>query len=107
VGVEGVTDRTAAEMLVGARVVVRAGDLPRPGDDEFYYHEVVGYRVETDDGQRLGTITETFDTGTNDVWVVHDDGREHLIPVIADVVRRLDHDARLVVIEPIPGLLDG
>jgi len=43
----GVDDRRAAEALVGARVLVRAADLPPPAEDEFYYHEVVGFRVET------------------------------------------------------------
>src|SRR2546425_912698 len=32
--------------------------------------------------------------------------RERLIPVIADVVRAIDRDARRIVIEPMPGLLD-
>src|SRR5262245_27118963 len=43
VGLEGIGDRTAAETLIGARVFVSAADLPPPGDDEFYYHEVVGF----------------------------------------------------------------
>ena len=52
-------------------------------------------------------VAETFATGLNDVWVVRGTGREYLIPVIADVVREIDRDARRIVIEPMPGLLDG
>jgi ribosomal 30S subunit maturation factor RimM len=37
---------------------------------------------------------------------VRDEAREHLIPVIADVVRAIDRPARRVVVEPMPGLLD-
>jgi 16S rRNA processing protein RimM len=105
-GLQGIDDRTAAEQLVGVRVLVHRTDLPAPGAGEFYYHEVRGCRVETTAGRPLGTIAETFSTGTNDVWVVRDGGREHLIPVIADVVRTIDAAARRVVIEPLPGLLD-
>src|SRR5438094_499695 len=46
----GIDDRGAAEALVGARVLVRTTDLPPPAEDEFYYHEVVGFRVETTGG---------------------------------------------------------
>jgi 16S rRNA processing protein RimM len=107
VALDGVTDRNAAEALIGARVLVPAAELPPTADGEFYYHEIEGFRVETTDGQPLGTIASTFATGTNDVWVVRGSRREHLIPVIADVVRTIDRDARRVVIEPLPGLLDG
>lgn len=102
----GIGDRTAAEALIGARVLVHATDLPPPAPDEFYYHEVVGFRVETTSGDPLGTVAETFATGLNDVWVVREEGREHLIPVIADVVRTIDRGARRIVIEPLPGLLE-
>lgn len=106
VAFEGVADRDAAEALVGARVLVRAADLPPPGPDEFYHHEVIGFAVVTTDGRALGTVAETMVTGLNDVWVVRDGGREYLIPVIADVVRTIDRDARRITIEPMAGLLD-
>lgn len=103
---DGVIDRTAAEALVGSRVLVRAADLPAAADDEFYWHEVIGFRVDTIDDVSLGTITECLATGANDVWVVRDGDREHLIPVIADVVRTIDRTTRRIVIDPLPGLLD-
>jgi 16S rRNA processing protein RimM len=106
VALDGVADRTAAEALIGSRLLVRTTDLAPAADGEFYYHEVEGFTVETTTGAWLGTIAETFTTGLNDVWVVRDGRREYLIPVIADVVRALDRDAGRVVIEPMPGLLD-
>ncbi|MGH7894224.1 MAG: ribosome maturation factor RimM [Candidatus Binatia bacterium] len=103
---EGIADRTATEALTGMRVLVRAADLPRLDPDEFYHHEVHGFAVVTTDGRALGTIAETLSTGLNDVWIVRGGDREHLIPIIADVVREIDRDSRRVVIEPMPGLLD-
>jgi 16S rRNA processing protein RimM len=103
---EGTTDRTAAEALVGARVLVAATALPPLEANEFYYHEIEGYEVATTEGRVLGEVAETFSTGANDVWVVRGAGREHLIPAIADVVRTIDRSARRIVIEPMPGLLD-
>ena len=106
VALRDVHDRNAAEDLIGARLLVRAEDLPPPAPDEFYYHEVEGFRVETTDGTYLGTVDEMFSTGLNDVLVVRDAEREHLIPVITDVIRIVDRDARRIVIEPMPGLLE-
>jgi 16S rRNA processing protein RimM len=103
---DGVTDRTAAEALARARVLVPADALPPPDADEFYWREIVGFRVETTDGTPLGEIVDVFHTGTNDVWTVDGGPREYLIPVIHDVVREIDRDRRRVVIHPMPGLLD-
>jgi 16S rRNA processing protein RimM len=106
IALDGIGDRDAAATLTGMRVLVREGDLPRLEADEFYHHEVHGFAMVTTDGRALGTITETMSTGLNDVWVVRGEGREHLIPIIADVVREIDRARRRVVIEPMPGLLD-
>jgi 16S rRNA processing protein RimM len=106
VTLDGVTDRTAAEALIGSRVLVRRADLPPPEPDEFYHHDLLGFRVVTVEGRDLGAIVETMVTGLNDVWVVRDGSREHLIPVIADVVREIDRDGRRITIDPLPGLLD-
>ena len=105
-GLEGVADRAAAERLVRTRVLVAAAALPPLAEHEFYYHEIEGFRVDTTDGQALGEVAETFSTGANDVWVVRSTDKEHLIPVIADVVRLIDRESRRIVIEPLPGLLD-
>ena len=103
---DGIADRDAAAELTGMRLLVREADLPAPEEGEFYHHELHGFAMVTTDGRDIGTIEETFTTGLNDVWVVRGAGREHLIPIIADVVREIDRAGRRVVIEPMPGLLD-
>jgi len=106
VRLDGVDDRTAAEALRGVTVYVDPADLPPLGTDEFYHHEIVGFRVETDAGEPLGEVVETMSTGLNDVWVVQGGAREYLIPVIDDVVREIDRPGRRIVISPMPGLLE-
>jgi len=105
-GLDVVRDRTAAEALRGARLLMRPADLPALAEDEYYHHEVVGFTVETLDGTVVGTIAGTMTNGLHDVWEVRAGAREHLIPVVADVVRAIDRAARRVRIDPTPGLLD-
>ena len=106
IALDGIADRDAAAALTRMRILVRADDMPALDEGEFYHHEVHGFTMVTTDGRVLGTIAETMSTGLNDVWVVRGEGREHLIPIIADVVREIDRAGRRVVIEPMPGLLD-
>ena len=102
----GIDTRTVAETFVGMLVSLPEDALSPAGEHEFYYYEIVGFRVRTTSGKDIGTIRETFPTGSNDVWVVVDGTREYLIPVIADVVRTIDRTAHTVTIEPMEGLLD-
>ena len=101
-----VTTIEAATPLVGAVLAVAEADLPAVGPGEFYAYQLEGLDVVTSGGDRLGRVDHLIPTGSNEVLVVRDGAREHLIPVIADVVRRVDLADRKIVIEPIEGLLD-
>ncbi len=103
---EGLSSADHAEALKGAIVLIAASELPTAGPGEFYYYQAVGCEVVLTDGRRLGLVEEVLSTGANDVLVVRDGGKEILVPVIADVVKAMDLDARRIVVEPVPGLLD-
>lgn len=60
----------------------------------------------TVEGEELGEITEILTPGANDVWVVKGkDKSEILIPYIEEVVMKVDVEEKVVVIEPMEGLL--
>ncbi|OLS42083.1 ribosome maturation factor RimM [Bacillus sp. MRMR6] len=75
-------------------------------EDEFYYHEIIGCLVVTTSGEEIGKVTEILSPGANDVWVVKgEDGKEVYIPYIKDVVKKVDVKEKVVLIEPMEGLL--
>lgn len=102
----GVADRTAAEALHGAALAIEWDQLPALAEDEFYYEQVRGYDVVLSDGRSLGTVAGVFETNV-DVLVVHDAARrEHLIPVVDEIVQRIDHEARRIEVDPPDGLVE-
>jgi 16S rRNA processing protein RimM len=105
-GLEGVHDRTAAEALRGAVVLIRRADLPALEEGEYWHDEVIGYDVRMLDGTVLGRVAGVMSNGLLDVLEVRAGEREYLIPVVADVVHAIDRGARRVRISPLPGLLD-
>jgi 16S rRNA processing protein RimM len=81
---EGCDSMSAAEALIGCEVCVGEDELPPAGPDEVYHYQLLGMTVVTTAGTEIGVVKE-------------------VIPV---VVRHVDHAAKRLVIDPLPGLLD-
>ena len=98
--VAGVEDRDAAEALRGVELYVPREALPATDDEEeFYYADLVGLRVETADGAVLGRVKAVYDFGAGDVLeVVLEAGGNELLPFTRDMVPVVDvAGGRLVV----------
>ena len=100
-----VRDRTQAEALQTALLVVPESSSPPLPEGAWWDHRIEGCSVATDTGRELGTVAEVIHTAANDVWSAVDDaGVETLIPVLKDVVISVDLEVRRVVVREIPGL---
>lgn len=74
-------------------------------EGQYYYHQIIGLTVKTQEGRELGTIKEILSPGANDVWVVKRNGQSDLLlPVIDDVVKKVDLANGEVIVELMEGL---
>lgn len=100
-----VRDRSQAEALAKAILVVPESMSPELPDGSWWDHRLVGCSVATDTGRELGTLRDVIHTAANDVWSAVDDaGTETLIPVLADVLVDVDVGAKRIVVRDVPGL---
>lgn len=105
---EGIHDRAGAEALRGRLVWADADQLEPLEPGEYYGFQLVGCRVEDTGGAVIGTVREVWSTGAADTLVIEDAaGREQLIPAAESFLKEVDLDARRLVVEVIPGLLDA
>jgi len=78
-------------------------ELPK---GEYYYFEIIGCAVATEEGEHLGQITEILSPGANDVWVVQPpQGKPIYIPYIDDVVKQVDIGNKKIIIHLLEGLV--
>jgi 16S rRNA processing protein RimM len=104
---EGVDTREGAEAMRGLEVYIPQTEAAPLDKDEYYLHDLPGLNVQTVDGTPLGVVKEIIETGANEVLVItRPEGGEALIPMIREVVKQLDVAGGLIVVEPIPGLLE-
>jgi 16S rRNA processing protein RimM len=97
----GCDDRDAAEALRGQWVQLRVADMPVPEEDEYYYYQLLGLRVWTED---LGTVADILTTGEHAVLIVRGTAGELLLPTIGSVIREVDLPAGKILVHLLEGL---
>jgi 16S rRNA processing protein RimM len=101
----GVGDRSSAEALRGAVLVVPESWLPELAEGQWWAHQLEGCEVRTASGRSLGIVKEVIPNPANDLWVAVDhEGHETLVPALADLLIDVDVEARAIVVEDVPGL---
>ncbi len=105
---DGVQDREGAETLLQAEIYIKKSNLPELEKDTYYWFELIGLTVMDLDGIFLGRIESVMETGSNDVYVVKDEGRgasyEVLVPALASVVRSVDLKQSVMTVDLPEGL---
>lgn len=93
----GIADRDSAEALKGCLLGAPRSELPDPGQDAYYWGDLIGMAVFGSGGLPLGVVSRLLETGANDVLVVVDaDGKERLLPFVEAVIERVDGVGRRI-----------
>ncbi len=78
------------------------GELP---EGVYYIADLIGLGVFDEEGNMLGTVSDVFSTGSNDVYEVKREGKKNLLlPVIDDVVKEVDLTNKKITVRLMEGL---
>ena len=93
-------------LLLGWFIQIPQEDaLPLP-EGRYYWFELIGMEVFTEEGEQLGTIVDIVETGSNDVYVMKHGKKEVYIPATAEVVKEIDRYGKRMVIHLMDGLME-
>lgn len=75
--------------------------------DEYFIADLIGLKVQDEDGTELGTVKDVIETGANDVYEVEmADGRSLLLPAIKQCILKVDVENGMMQVHVLEGLLD-
>lgn len=103
---EGYEDRAALDVLRRVYLGIEVGEARPLAEGEFFLHELIGLSVQTADRAPVGTVADVIEAPQGLLLAVKHEGKEHLIPFRAGIVRRVDREARMVTVTPPVGLLE-
>ncbi|MDR1847090.1 MAG: ribosome maturation factor RimM [Bacteroidales bacterium] len=100
------TDVEDSERLIGKDLYLPLTLLPPLDGTKFYYHEVIGFKVEDSRFGFVGTITEVLDNSPQALFSIDHEGKEVLIPIIDQVITKIDRNKQQITINAPEGLIE-
>ncbi len=104
-----IDDRTEAELWRDRTLLLPVDELPPPGDDEVYHHDLIGMRVELRSGLHVGDVDALFELPHGLVLdVLRAAPATGTVAILyrPEMIAEVDTARRVIVLDPPEGLLD-
>ena len=96
-GIKGIADRNAAELLRGKDIEVNRADVPELPEGRYYIVDLIGCAVVNERGDSLGEITSVTPAKT-DIYVLQREGKEITFAAADGVITDIDLEARKITV---------
>ncbi|MCF8301716.1 MAG: ribosome maturation factor RimM [Bacteroidales bacterium] len=106
VSLEDIDDHEEADMYVNCELYLPVEALPPLTGNQFYYHEIKGFRVEDVKHGDVGIIDDVMEMPQQDLFRVLYNDKEILIPVHDDIIQEVDRENKRIKVETPEGLID-
>ncbi|MBR1765839.1 MAG: 16S rRNA processing protein RimM [Bacteroidales bacterium] len=92
--------------LVGHELYLPLDLLPKLDGNRFYFHEVVGFSVIDEEKGDIGTLNQVVEYPAQPLFQIMKNGVEVLVPVIDEVIKKVDRENKILYIAAPNGLID-
>lgn len=106
VALEGVETIEEAQKLVNCDLYLPLDNLDELEEGQFYFHEIVGYRVRDEKLGDLGTVRTVYNVPPQDLIAMDYQGKEILIPINDELTPSADKEQKILHVRLPDGLID-
>ena len=103
---EEVDTEEDADSILKCDVYLPLQFLPKLENDQFYFHEIIGYTVEDLNFGTVGIVKSINDSTSQALFEIDRDGIEILIPMNDAFIKKVDKKKKLIIVETPEGLID-
>jgi len=102
---EGINSEMDAKIILRKNLYLPSSILKELEGNNFYDHEVVGYKVIDEQYGEVGILESIIDLSVNPLIQVMNGSKEVLIPLLDDLVKKVDRDNKILHINAPTGLI--
>jgi 16S rRNA processing protein RimM len=103
---EDINSIELATPLINCALFLPEDNLDDLDESQFYYHEIMGFKVVDDKMGELGTVSTVYSMSTQDLIAMNYHGHEVLIPVNDTIVPSINREQKILNVRLPEGLLD-
>ena len=97
-GLRGVPDRNAAELLRGKKIEGDREDAPELEEGQYYIVDIIGLSCESEEGEFLGTVKDIASL-SSDIYTIEKAGKSVLFPAVKGVVKKVDLENKKLIVD--------
>lgn len=97
--VKGYPDRTAIEKLRGQELYVPRSKLPMLDEGEYYIEDLIGLKVQLENGKAHGMVTGVYNFGAGDMLEITTSEAKEMVPITEETLVRVDRDQHALLIK--------
>jgi 16S rRNA processing protein RimM len=103
---EGVDTEADADGIMKSGIYLPLTLLPKLTGDQFYYHEIIGFKLEDINFGEVGNIVGINEKTAQPLFEVDREGVDIFIPMIDNFIKKIDRENNKVIVETPEGLID-
>lgn len=94
------------EKYRGKDLLITRENAVKLEEGEYFIYDLIDSEVFSDEGRKLGVLTEIMTSAANDVYVVKlENGKELLLPAIEECILDIDAENKKITVHVMNGLL--
>ena len=106
VKLEDISTEDEASALIGSELFLPISFLPPLTGNRFYYHEVEGFSIIDKKKGFVGVVERISDQSSQALFVIINEGKEILIPVTDEIIKKVNRNNKTIEVEAPDGLID-
>lgn len=106
VTLQDVEGEEAASALVGHDILLPLSYLPKLTGNQFYFHEIIGFKAIDAQRGEIGVIEGVMDQGKQAIFIIRFKGKEILVPVSDEIIQKVDRKEETISLNTPDGLID-
>lgn len=102
---EDVESDSEADPLIDKELFLPLDDLPELEENEFYFHEVIGFSVFDENYGRLGEVKAIEDRAAQALFIIAHPKNDILVPITDSFLKKVDKEKAEIHLDLPEGLL--